>query len=73
MVTPDKAPMKKISCGYTFEYERLKIILLFLWIIILLFVLVGLEFNGPVNTIKVISSRSVYLHTYPGQALSKSF
>ena len=25
--------------------------------------LVGLEFNGPVNTIKVMASRSVYLTT----------
>ena len=64
--------MKKISCGYTFEYEGLKIILLFLLVIILLFVLVGLELNDPVNTIKVMSSRSVYLHTFPGQAISKS-
>ena len=31
--------------------------------------LVRLEFNGPVNTIKVMSSWSVYLTTlFPGQA-----
>ena len=31
--------------------------------------LVGLELNGPVNTIKVMSSPSVYLTTiFPGQA-----
>ena len=28
--------------------------------------LVDLEFNGPVNTIKVMSTKSVYLHTFPG-------
>ena len=30
--------------------------------------LVGLKFNGIANTIKIMSSRSVYLHTFPGQA-----
>ena len=34
--------------------------------------LVGLEFNGPVNTIKVMSSRSVYLTTlFLGRFISK--
>ena len=30
--------------------------------------LVGLEFNGPVNSTKVMSSRQFTIHTYPGQA-----
>ena len=27
-------------------------------------------FNGPLNTFKAMSSQSVYLHTFPGQASS---
>ena len=29
--------------------------------------LAGVEFDGPVNIIKLMSSRSVYLITFPGQ------
>ena len=32
--------------------------------------LVGLEFNGLVNTVEIMLSWSVYLTTFPGQALS---
>ena len=32
--------------------------------------LAGLQFNGPVNTIKVIVVVTLPNHTFPGQALS---